>query len=48
MVATPENTSLYQVQQLIKRPAQSLLQNRYSGKVRLVRTLITKRLTCGF
>ena len=48
MVATPENTSFYQVQQLIKRPAQSLLQNRYSGKVRLVRTLITKRLTCGF
>lgn len=48
MVATPENTSLYQVQQLIKKAGAIIVQNRYSGKVRLVRTLITKRLTCGF
>lgn len=34
--------------QRIKRLARSWLQNRYSGKVRLPRALITKRLTCGF
>jgi len=53
MVATPENTHVSlaresKVPQRIKRPARSWLQNRYSGKVRLPRALITKRLTCGF